>query len=62
MWKHLGHWVEYDKSTIGELFRMLPTDHTPGLLYENETTRAIVMHSPATEYEKEFYYIHAEPK
>lgn len=62
MYKHLGHWVEYDESTVNKLFRRLPTDDKAGKLYENETTRAIIMHSAATEYDKECYYIHAEPK
>lgn len=62
LWEHIGHWIEYDSSDVRELFSRLPTDDEPGKLYENETTRAIVLYSPATEYEEEYYYIHAEPK
>lgn len=60
--KHLGHWIEYDKSTLKSLFKHLP-DAQPVKLYENETTRAIIMlHPPTEEEEREYYYIHAEPK
>lgn len=60
--QHLGHWIEYDKSKVKEMFRHLTPADQPGTLYENETTRAIVMQAPATESDKEHFYIHAEPK
>lgn len=62
LWKHMGHWVEFDESTLGGLFRKLPAGDRPFTLYENTSTRAIIMHRQATEYEEECFYIHAEPK
>ena len=65
LWTHLGHWVEYDKSEVMNIFKLLSPDDLPGQLYENETTRAIVMHRLPGDDErprKECFYIHVESK
>lgn len=64
LWTHLGQRVEYDKSNIKNIFKLLSPEDIPGKLYENETTRAIVMHRLPDEdrTNKEFFYIHVESK
>ncbi|MDE5814311.1 MAG: hypothetical protein K2H72_08500, partial [Muribaculaceae bacterium] len=65
LWTHLGHWVEYDKSEVMNIFKLLSPDDLPGNLYENETTRAIVMHQLPGDEESpknECFYIHVESK
>lgn len=65
LWAHLGHWVKYDKSEATNIFKFLSPDDIPGKLYENETTRAIVMHrlpSGGDVPKDECFYIHVESK
>ncbi|MDE5996793.1 MAG: hypothetical protein K2G77_01125 [Muribaculaceae bacterium] len=65
LWTHLGNRVDYDKSEVFNLFKLLSPDDLPGKLYENETTRAIVMHRLPGDDEnpkKECFYIHVESK
>lgn len=60
--KHLGHWIEYDGSSVGKLFHNLSPADKPGKFYENESTRAIVMHRLPSDYEEEHFYVHVESK
>ena len=65
LWTHLGHWTEYDKSEVRKIFKLLSPDDIPGNLYENESTRAIVMHRLPDDddmFENECFYIHVESK
>lgn len=62
---HLGKRVDYDKTDITSMFRLLSSRDLPGKLYENETTRAIIMHRLPDDdnmLEKECFYIHVETK
>lgn len=63
MYKHQLQMVgKYDESVHAGCFKRLPADAIPEKVYENETTWVVVMHAPATDYNKEKYYLHAEPK
>lgn len=65
LWTHLGQRIDYDRSEIRNIFRHLPINDLPGAMYENDKTRAIIMHSipdETNEYEEECFYIHVESK
>ncbi len=61
---HLGEPVSYEENEIKEMFKLLPADEKFGNLYENKTTRAIILHQQPDEetYRHERYYIHVESK
>ena len=65
LYTHLGMRVDYDKTDITSMFKFLSSRDLPGKLYENETTRAIVMHRLPDDDDmsvKECFYIHVETK
>ena len=65
LWTHLGNRVDYDRSEVTSIFKLLSPDDLPGNLYENEKTRAIVMHRLPGDDDNpgdECFYIHVESK
>lgn len=61
---HIGKPIEYDEADLKGMFKQLPVDSKFGNLYENKTTRAIIIHQLPDEepYRNEKYYIHVESK
>ncbi|MBD5286575.1 MAG: hypothetical protein HDS27_03430 [Bacteroides sp.] len=61
---HLGAPVAYEESDIRASFKQLPSDVELCKLYENKTTRAIIVHSPFDEerLREDRFYIHVESK
>ncbi len=61
---HIGEPVRYNKADLKYFFKLLPADEEFGNLYENKTTRAIIVdQQPDKEgYRLERYYIHVESK
>ena len=61
---HLGKPIEYDEANLKGMFKLLPGKEEYGKLYENKTTRSIIIHQLPDEdhYRREKYYIHVESK
>ncbi len=61
---HLGKPVEYENADLKGMFMKLPDDDKFGKLYENKTTRAIIVNEQPDEdsYRRERFYIHVESK
>lgn len=61
---HLGTPVEYEEADLKGMFKQLPDDDKFGRLYENKTTRAIIVNELPDEesYRRERFYIHVESK
>lgn len=54
--------VEYEKAELPDMFRALPEDAEPHQLYENPSTRVLLMHTPESDYHRERYFLHVESK
>lgn len=58
----LGDKKTFEKDGIRDVFNCLPEDVEPVEFYESPTTRVLLVHRPASDWQDDEYYIHIESK